>query len=450
MSKTFKRKSACYFTAIMLVFIFATITHAEVKRAPNIVFLFADDLGYADVGCYGHPYAKTPFIDLLAKEGTRFTQFYVTGVTCNPSRTGAMTGVFPARFPKYPADFGFSGRTTITELLKAQGYKTGHFGKWHMGPEDSNGTYGIDTIKTIGKSQDSSKGRDDELYSAAIKFIKENKDGPFYVNIWGHSTHFPVNTPQSLVNKFKSVQLDRNDFSPTIQQKFDESFAINKNLDESMQQYLGDVYQIDLNVGRILKTLDDLGLKENTIVVFSSDHGPAPVKLGSQGIREYSKNMLGYAGEFRGGKHSQLEGGIRVPFIIRWPGHVKAGRVDSENVCSFIDWLPTLSAIAGVKQLPNRLDGEDISTAWFGEQRQRQQALYWKTSSTRSAPAIRVGDWKMHLPRKNRGSIELYDVVKDPGESNNLAMEYPEVVALLRKQLRVWDSELPTEYAKKK
>ena len=160
--------------------------------------------------------------------------------------------------------------------------------------------------------------------------------------------------------------------------------------------------------------------------------------------------MLGYAGEFRGGKHSQLEGGIRVPFIIRWPGHVKAGRVDSENVCSFIDWLPTLSAIAGVKQLPNRLDGEDISTAWFGEQRQRQQALYWKTSSTRSAPAIRVGDWKMHLPRKNRGSIELYDVVKDPGESNNLAMEYPEVVALLRKQLRVWDSELPTEYAKKK
>ncbi|MCH2369602.1 MAG: hypothetical protein MK324_03575 [Pirellulales bacterium] len=103
-----------------------------------------------------------------------------------------------------------------------------------------------------------------------------------------------------------------------------------------------------------------------------------------------------------------------------------------------------------MKQLPNRLDGEDISTAWFGEQRQRQQALYWKTSSTRSAPAIRVGDWKMHLPRKNRGSIELYDVVKDPGESNNLAMEYPEVVALLRKQLRVWDSELPTEYAKKK
>ena len=137
--------------ACLLLIAPSTGTQAADERPPNIVFMFADDLGYGDLGCYGHPYAKTPVLDQLAKEGTRFTQFYVTGVTCNPSRTGLMTGLYPARFPKYAADFGFGDRTTITELLKKRGYRTGHFGKWHIGPDDSDGTYGIDSVNTIGK-----------------------------------------------------------------------------------------------------------------------------------------------------------------------------------------------------------------------------------------------------------------------------------------------------------
>ena len=317
-----------------------------------------------------------------------------------------MTGIFPARFPKYPADFGFGDRVTVTEMLQQRGYKTGHFGKWHMGPRDKDGTYGIDKIETIGKSNDAMLGRDDDLYTAAIQFINENKDGPFYVNVWGHATHFPVNTPPNLVNPFQSMKLNRNDFSPTMQKKFNQSFGIDENLDESMRQYLGDVYQIDLNVGRLLKALDDLEIANNTIVVFSSDHGPAPVKLPSKGIREYSKNMLGYAGPFRGGKHTQLEGGVRVPFIIRWPGHVTAGRIDTQSVGSFIDWLPTVCSIAGVKQLPTELDGEDISNAWLGKTHQRQKALYWKTSATSSSPSMRVGNWKLHMPRNNRDNIQ--------------------------------------------
>lgn len=425
-------------------------TQAAEERRPNIVFLFADDLGYADLGCYGHPYARTPAIDQLATEGTRFTQFYVTGVTCNPSRTGLMTGKHPARFPKYAADFGFGDQVTITELLNNQGYKTGHFGKWHMGPNDDDGVYGIDQVKTIGKSRNKSAGRDDDLYTAAIDFIKSNKDAPFYVNVWGHATHFPVNTPEALVAEFNNVSVDRKDFAPTMQHKFDECVKIGGELNESMQQYLGDVYQIDLNVGRVLQALDDLGLKDNTIVVFSSDHGPAPVKLGKKGPREFSKNMLGYAGEFRGGKHQQYEGGTRVPFIIRWPGKVKAGQVDTTNVCSFIDWLPTLCTIAGVKQLPENLDGEDILAAWLGSARQRQKPLFWKTSSTGSAPAIRDGDWKMHLNRKRDQGIELYDLATDPSESKNVADEHPEVTARLKKQLREWVSELPTSYKKLK
>lgn len=438
------------FLAFLLVLAFSAETQAADDRPPNIVFMFADDLGYGDLRCYGHPYAKTPVLDQLAEEGTRFTQFYVTGVTCNPSRTGLMTGLFPARFPKYAADFGFGDRATITELLKKRGYRTGHFGKWHIGPNDSDGTYGIDTVKTIGKSRDRSAGRDTDLYSAAIEFIRKNKDEPFYVNIWGHATHFPVNTSAELAGRFKDATVDRKDFSPTMQHKFDECLKIGGDLDESMRQYLGDVYQIDLNVGRVLKALDELGLRDDTIVVFSSDHGPAPVILGKKGAREFSNNMLGYAGEFRGGKHEQYEGGTRVPFIIRWPGRVKAGRVDSANIGSFVDWLPTMCSITEIDDLPEQLDGEDISDIWLGADRQRTKPLFWKSSSTGSTPAMRVGKWKLHLPRKQRGEPELYDLSVDPSESNNIAAAHPEVVGRLRKLLQAWVAELPANYAKAK
>lgn len=415
---------------------------------PNIVFMFADDLGYGDLACYGHPYAKTPALDRLASQGTRLTQFYVTGVTCNPSRTRLMTGLFPARFPKYAADFGFGDKVTITELLKRKGYRTGHFGKWHLGPDDSDGTYGIDDIKTLGKNRDESEGRDAMLYSAAIDFIRENKDGPFYVNVWGHATHFPVNTPATLAAKFDDVKVDRSDFSLAMQQKFQECVQIGGDLNESMRQYLGDVYQIDLNVGRVMKVLDELGLSDNTIVVFSSDHGPAPVILANKGARKYSNNMLGYAGEFRGGKHSQLEGGTRVPFIVRWPGKVPAGRVDSDSVCSFIDWLPTLAAIAGIDDLPGQLDGEDISDIWRGIKRQRTKPLYWKASSTGAPSAMRDGKWKLHLPRRRDRSPELYDLSIDPSESENVAEANPEVLKRLTGQLRAWNAELPEDYEK--
>ncbi|MHC4880371.1 MAG: sulfatase family protein [Planctomycetota bacterium] len=435
--------------ALTVVVVCEITSQAAADRPPNVVFLFADDLGYGDLGCYGHPYAKTPALDQLASEGTRFTQFYVTGVTCNPSRTGLMTGLFPARFREYAADFGFGDRKTITGLLKKRGFRTGHFGKWHIGPDDADGTYGIDTVRTIGKSRDQSAGRDADLYSAAIDFIRENRDRPFYVNVWGHATHFPVNTPDGLVAEFKDVKVDREDFSPTMQHKFDECVQIGGDLDASMRQYLGDVYQIDLNVGRMLKTLDELGLRENTIVVFSSDHGPAPVIVGRKGARKYSNNMLGYAGCLRGGKHTQYEGGTRVPFIIRWPGRVQAGRVDSTSVCSFVDWLPTLCSIAGINELPQQLDGEDVADIWLGANRQRTKPLFWKASAIGSTPAMRTGKWKLQLPRRQRGEPELYDLSADPSESLNVADEHPDVVARLRKTLRVWVAELPDEYEKR-
>jgi N-acetylgalactosamine-6-sulfatase len=421
------------------------------SQPPNIVFYLSDDLGYGDLGCYGHPYAKTPNLDKLAKEGTLFEQHYATGVTCNPSRTGLMSGLFPARFQKYCADFGLSDRTAITDLLKKRGYTTGHFGKWHMGPDSmaTSGTYGLDVVKEIGVSNGNGAGDDDDLTTAAIEFMKENAGKkPFYVNIWGHSTHFPVSVPPELSGEFMEIKVKRSDFSKTMQHKFDECVEIGGNLDDSMRQYLGDVYSVDRNVARVLKAIDELGIRGNTLFVYSSDQGPAPIILG-KGVREFSNNMLGYAGELSGGKHEQLEGGVRVPFIIRWPGHVPAGRVDSEDVVSFIDWMPTLASIAGIKELPGQLDGEDVSDIWLGKSRPRTKPLFWKVSSTGSSPAIRDGKWKLHLKRRGADDkIELFDLSKDPSESRNVSEKYPDVVADLKAKLDAWTSELPDSYEK--
>lgn len=418
----------------------------EVNQPPNIVFFFADDLGYADLACTGHPYAKTPVLDRLASEGAMFTQHYATGTTCCPSRCGAMTGRHPARYEKYPAPYGYSGRTTITDLLNARGYKTGHFGKWHMGPETSPGTYGIDEIIVKGKSENA-PGRDDDLVNDAIAFIEKNATGPFYVNIWGHSTHYPVRDYPELAKQLGDFPFDRDDFTENIQGKFDESAQINPDLKESMRQYLADVYSIDKNMGRVLEALDRLGIAENTIVVFSSDQGPAPVRLASKDGRQYSEHMLGYAGKFRGGKHQQLEGGVRVPFIIRWPDHIEAGRVDDQSVTSFIDWLPTLCAIAGIDQLPEGLDGEDVSDIWLKGPRERSTTLFWRASHPSGNISLREGSWKFH---ESQSGPLLYDLSNDVGEKNNIADWFPEVVEKLSATANRLRDELPKEYDKGK
>ncbi len=439
-----------FLSCLYLSLIFSLPTQcfsAEEKKLPNIVFFFADDLGYADLACTGHPYAKTPALDKLASQGTRFTQHYVTGVTCCPSRTGVMTSRHPASYEKYPSEFGFSGQTTITDLLKARGYRTGHFGKWHIGLESEvvPGTYGIDDIIIKGKSKED-PGRDDELVTDAINFITKNASGPFYVNIWGHSTHFPVEENPTLVKEFGDFNFSRNDFLDTIQGKFDESEKLDANLKDSMHQYLADVYSIDKNIDRIMQTLDKLGIAENTIVVFSSDHGAAPVSL-AKGVRQYSDNMLGYGGPLKGGKHTQFEGGVRVPFIIRWPGHVPAGRVDTESVNSFMDWLPTLCAITGIEKLPVGIEGENISESWFGKVHQRATPLFWKASANgkKVAISLRDGKWKFHL---NATEPTLYDLSTDEGERNNLAGQYPDEVKRLTQLAENWRKTLPQEYLK--
>jgi N-acetylgalactosamine-6-sulfatase len=441
-------------TALLLAPLAALHAAEPAQRPPNIIFLLADDLGGGDLSCYGNPYSRTPNIDSLAKDGTRFTHYYATGATCCPTRTGLMTSWLPARYPAYPANGGFANRVTITELLKKQGYATGHFGKWHIGPETKPGTYGIDQIgsdeeaggKRKRKAADE-RGRDAHIYDDAIKFIEQHKGGPFYVNVWGHIPHNPVNPVDSLVKRWSGLTVKDSDFPEQMHAKFNDVRKAGGNVDDAMRRYLADIESLDDSVGRILKRLDELGLRENTIVVFNTDQGADMTKAGGGGLRF---NQMGFNGPVRGGKHTHWEGGVRVPWIVRWPGKVPAGRVDEQSVISGADWLPTLCAIAGVKINAADFDGEDASAAWLGKAPHvRTKPLLWKTSSPGSESLIRDGQWKLRLPtRKKDGEVELYDLAADPAESRNLAAQHPDIVKKLSAKLEAWTATLPKEYIK--
>ncbi len=452
----------------------ALVARAAAPTKPNIVFILADDSGYADFGCYGHPYARTPNIDRLAAEGTRFTQFYATGVTCCPARTGLMTSRWPASYATYPANGGFGDRVTITELLRQAGYATGHFGKWHIGPDQKPGTYGIDVIgaeddadSRSAKQRQGTRGRDAPIHDDAITFIERHHDRPFYINVWGHISHHRIAPPPSYVEKFKDLVVDETKFSPEMREKFAICRARGQDVSEHMRRYLADIFSMDEDIGRLLRRLDELGLRDNTIVVFSSDQGPAPmrpdldknadarkkrgrpVKATPAADAEYARlDAMGYTGIFRGGKHGMYEGGVRVPFIVRWPGRVPAGRVDEASVLSGIDWLPTLCALAGVTA-PAGIEGEDTSAAWLGRAPHvRGHPLLWRTSNPNSDAAIREGDWKLTRPGRRGGETELYDVARDPTESRNVAAQNPEVTRRLSEKVAAWVATLPKDYVK--
>lgn len=450
-----------FVVALILVPQFALRAADKQSSKPNVIFLLADDSGYADFGCFGHPYARTPNIDRLASEGTRFAQFYATGVTCCPTRTGLMTSKWPASYATYPANGGFANRVTITELLHKHGYATGHFGKWHIGPEDQlkPGTYGIDAINAgTGAAKKKNKaGRDAPIYDEAINFIEKHQNEPFYLNVWGHVSHHKVDPPQSYIDQFNDVIVDESKFSEAMQEKFAACRALGGDVNEHMRAYLADIYSLDEDIGRLLKRLDELGLSNNTIVVFSSDQGAAPIR--AEGIKVGGKkvnddkmrlNAMGYNGIYRGGKHGMYEGGVRVPWIVRWPEHVPANRVDEKSVISGADFLPTLCALTGVTIDNKDFDGEDASAAWLGKtEHVRSKPLLWKTSSPGSDAGIREGQWKLIYPTRRKGAeLALYDIINDPSEKHNLASTNSDIVNKLSAKVEAWVSTLPKEYIK--
>ena len=419
---------------------------------PNIILLFADDLGFGDLACYGHPYAKTPNLDTLARQGTLFREFNVTGMTCNPSRTGILSSWHPNSYHLNTAEYGFDqaqydtnhvgyiDHPTVMELLHNAGYKTGHFGKWHIGPVETNGTYGIDEVIVSGGGGSDPRGRDEEIYRNAIDFIVANQHTNFYINVMGRVTHSPVDPRPDLVTNanFHTLAIDRADFpGQQIQDIFDGVEANGGNITNSMRNYLTEVYYLDQFIGELLDKLDELNLRENTIVAFSSDQGAAVPSYSVVPVPNREYNLVGWSGGLRGQKHDQHEGGVRSPFILRWPGYVPAGKINTESNFSALDWLPTLCGIAGVDISGVTIQGEDVRDIWEGADRSRNDPQFWNSS-------MKKDNWRAYFQNaSSTNMVELFDLSTDLSETNNLVGVRPDKVAELTAIWQDWIDSLP-------
>lgn len=423
------------------------------SRPPNIVFILADDLGWGDLACYGHPHIRTPHLDRLARQGTLFTQFYVNSGVCSPSRTAFMTGHFPARHrihghladhtrnqARGMPDWLDTAAPLVSRQLQAVGYRTAHFGKWHLGsgkraPEP--GAYGFDAHRTVQSSGPGFEQQDDEYFRArstdlivdeAIRFIETHRDEPFFINLWTLVPHATLHPTDEQMEPYRR-------FSP---QKVPYRGAA--------QIYYATVTALDAALGRLFKKLDETGLAEHTLVFFSSDNGPEDIH-----IRNASHSGIGSPGPFRGRKRSLYEGGVRVPLVVRWPGHVPAGRVDRQSVLTAVDWLPTLCGLAGAP-LPSDYvpDGQDIGRVLGGEPLRRNRSIYWQWRfgiaghPMHHSPllAVRNGDWKLLL-NPDRSRVELYRIPDDPRELRNMAAGHPAIVDRLAAAALAWHNDLP-------
>jgi N-acetylgalactosamine-6-sulfatase len=434
----------------------AAIARAQPAQRPNFIFLLADDLGWGDLPCYGQQKVvahggwlirgdlKTPNLDRLAREGTRFTQFYVSSAVCSPSRTGFMTGRFPSRLgihdylarPEQNRKHGVTAAVdpktpTVTSLLRESGYATGHFGKWHLstGNQPRPEEYGIDLYRGC---LDAGRARSSErIADEVIRFATANRNRPFYINAWLYDPHSPLHPSEESMAPYK--------------QQLSPRWADHKG---AFEVYYGVLTEMDRHIGRILDQLDQAGLGGNTIVVFSSDNGP------ETGLIPFTSHygIAPSAGPFRGLKRSLYEGGIRTPFIVRALGRFPANRVDDVTVIGGTDFLPTIARLAG-GNAPAGIDGEDLSAAFAGNPAARTKPLMWENRfpvyghvlDQSPMLAIRSGKWKL-LMNPDRSRTELYDVPADPSEMTNLASAQPAIVKRLSGELLAWQQTLPKGY----
>ncbi len=420
---------------------------------PNIIFILADDLGYGDLGVTGHPYAKSPNLDTLASQGIHIQQAYTSGGWCSPSRYGLMSGVFPAReflrTHKLRTD-----QPTVTSVLKAAGYATAHFGKWHMGDQKVDApppaAYGIDesfSTQSTGPTWPQEARRDPHYrekttpyyINLAIDFMERHKDGPFYINLWLYPTHSYINPTDEQLAVYQDLTVRIADFKHPLQREFLEFVAQHGDVQDAMRAYCADVTALDTEVGRLLAALDRMGLEENTIVIFSSDNGPGPVSSNWDSVvKRYKErptllNNVGSAGPFRSRKSSLYDGGTRVPFFVRWPKRIPAGQIDTSTVFGGVDFLPTLASLAGTEVPEALLDGQDMSAAWLGTPQNRAKPLYW--SDRPNWVAMRDGDWKAHIQGK---TLSLFNVSTDTSESKDLSANYPELADKYKQMLNSW------------
>ncbi len=445
--------------SLPFLLLFALGPWPSATAQPNVIFIYADDLGFGDLACHGHPRIQTPNLDRMAREGTDFWSFTVVNPVCTPSRTGIVTGQFPSRWGVHQhfasheqnaarnmPDWLDPKAPLLPRVLKQAGYKTAHFGKWHLSgggiadaplPE----VYGYDDAAVwTGPGRHVFEGTDYKLMTGegaahdkqsaswisvaatdhALNFIRDAKGTPFYLNLWLHETHHLVSATEE----------DKKPYSDVA---------------EPHRTYYGAVTRADRQVGRVLDLLDELGLADNTLVMFSSDNGPENSHT-EPGQKFY--HSQGSTGGLRGRKRSLLMGGVNVPFLARWPGVVAAGRVDKETALAGVDVFPTVLAATGVKAPEDYVsDGENMLAAFKGENQARSKPVFWWWQGNHGgddwpAFAMREGSRVLILD-ETKERVELYDVVADRFQTKDLAAQEPERVKSMSSAITAWFDTLP-------
>ncbi len=434
----------------------ASARAADPKAKPNIVFILADDLGWTDLACQGSKYYETPNIDRLARGGMRFTDGYSCGPNCQPTRAALMSGQYGPRTGVYTVGnirrFDSSKRplvpvpnvqelalnkVTVAEALKKAGYATAMFGKWHLGngrhaPDRrgfdevlvSNGLhFDFDTTPPV--ELPSGTYLADYLTDRAVAFIEANKARPFFLYLPHFAVHAPHQAKADLIARFQGKPPAGGHKDPT---------------------YAAMIASVDESVGRVVRKLDELKLAEDTLVIFSSDNGGVGGYV-EAGVK--TKDGITSNAPLRGGKGMLYEGGIRVPWIARWPGRIREGVTSAEPILS-VDLYPTLIEIAGSdRQEGHTLDGKSLAPLLFGTGKEEldREGLFWHFPGylgagrdrwrTTPAGAVRSGDWKL-IEFFEDGRSELYNLADDPCERKDLARERPEKAAELRDRLHAW------------
>ncbi len=430
---------------ILCTVAFTPALSAEAAR-PNVLLIFSDDQGSIDVNCYGAKDLVTPNLDALAKRGVRFTQFYAAAPVCSPSRAGLMTGRVPQRAGvpgNVSSAHGHAGmpaeQVTIAEMMKSAGYATGHVGKWHLGYTEETMPDGQGFDQSFGHmggcidnyshffywngpnrhdlwQNGTEVWKDGEFFPDLMvqecnRFLEANREKPFFLYWAINVPHYPLQGTLAWRKRYES-------------------------LPEPRRQYAAFVSTLDEKVGEVLKTLDRFGLRENTIVIFQSDHGHS--------TEERTFGGGGNAGPYRGAKFSLFEGGIRVPAMISWPGHVPENEVRGQ-LGTGCDWFPTIAELCGTDLPKRELDGRSLVSVIQSDQAETPHPqFFWQLGNQW---AVREGDWKLignprdtshKAPITKADELFLSNLKDDVSEMHNIAAEHPDVVGRLKAAHETW------------
>jgi arylsulfatase A-like enzyme len=406
----------------------------EKQTKPNIIVIISDDMGYADIGCYGCKDIPTQNIDSIAQKGVRFTNGYVSASICSPSRAGIMTGRYQQRFGHEfnpgPAPQGIQDHVglplheiTLANILASAGYVTGAVGKWHLGtaphfhplkrgfdeffgfPHGAHPYFGQHWMKanpvmrgTVPVNEE--QYLTDAFTREALSFIQRHRHRPFFLYLAYNAVHHPLQAPQRYQNSFKHIT------------------------NRTRRTYAAMLAAMDDGIGKVLAILQELGLEEDTLLFFINDNGGA-MALGSRNS------------PLRAGKGSHLEGGIRVPFMVKWPRRLSGPRTYNHPVIS-LDILPTVVAVAGAKLPQDRkIDGVNLIPYLTGKKKSPpHETLFWRFANQY---AVRQGNWKLI---STGSQTELFDLATDISETRNLAAEHPDVVKKLTKAYKAWNTQM--------